>query len=201
MAGISESNISGDKTENSNGLNDYWLVHIDSLGDIEAQSSIGGGSDDRLHSISSATFGSYVFGGRSWSGVSGDKTEDSEGLYDYWVVKLSPSSRITGKIFIDLNQNNIQDNGEANISGVKVTESSTGRYSYSQSDGSYSIGVFDSASYTVSPANTINYYASTPPTHTTTFTTTKQINTKKGIAEREERAREIKTKILEHENK
>ncbi|MBL0050526.1 MAG: hypothetical protein IPP29_02880 [Bacteroidetes bacterium] len=61
-------------------------------------------------------------------------------------MKLYPSSRITGKLFSDLNQNNFQDNGEANMSGVKITEANTGRYAFSQSDGAYSIGVFDSGS-------------------------------------------------------
>ena len=173
LGGTSGSNISGDKTENSNGNEDYWVVKIDSLGYIEWQNTIGGSYTEYLYSITPSPDGGFVLGGSSDSNISGDKIENSDGGYDYLVMKLYPSSRITGKLFADINQNNIQDNGEANMSGVKITEANTGRYSFSQSDGAYSIGVFDSGNFVVSPSST-NYYASTPPTHTATFTATQQ---------------------------
>ncbi|MBL0052462.1 MAG: hypothetical protein IPP29_13600 [Bacteroidetes bacterium] len=109
------------------------------------------------------------------SNISGDKTENSNGQYDYWVVKFSPSSRITGKLFADVNQNNLQDSSEANISGIKISEANTGRYTFSQSDGSYSIGVFDTGSFVVSPTQ-ISYYTPNPTTHTATFTAMQQID-------------------------
>nr|MBK9653887.1 hypothetical protein [Bacteroidota bacterium] len=114
-------------------------------------------------------------GGNSKSNISGDKTENSNYQYDYWVVKLSPSSRITGKLFADINQNNIQDSGEANISGAKITEANTVRYTFSQWDGFYSIGVFDTGSFVVSPTQ-ISYYTPNPTNHTATFAAMQQID-------------------------
>jgi hypothetical protein len=51
--------------------------------------TIGGSSDDQLHSLRQTSDGGYILGGNSYSGISGDKTEASRGeVTDYWVVKL-----------------------------------------------------------------------------------------------------------------
>ncbi len=42
LGGNSNSNISGDKTENCLGFDDFWIVKTDSLGNIEWQNTIGG---------------------------------------------------------------------------------------------------------------------------------------------------------------
>ncbi|MBK6640823.1 MAG: hypothetical protein IPG39_06055 [Bacteroidetes bacterium] len=46
FGGTSSSNISGDKTENSYGVDDYWIVKTNSIGDIQWQNTIGGSSDE-----------------------------------------------------------------------------------------------------------------------------------------------------------
>lgn len=60
--------------------------------DIAWQNTIGGSSWDYLHSIQQTTDGGYILGGYSSSGISGDKTEASQGDSDYWVVKLAPDN-------------------------------------------------------------------------------------------------------------
>jgi hypothetical protein len=94
LGGSSESNISGDKTENSNGGRDCWVVKLDATGVIQWQNTIGGSGDDYLHSLQQTADGGYIFGGYSNSNISGDKTENSNGNYDYWVVKLSATGAI-----------------------------------------------------------------------------------------------------------
>ncbi|MFT5827643.1 MAG: hypothetical protein ACI9AB_000590, partial [Urechidicola sp.] len=89
LGGYSQSGISGDKTEASQGSNDYWVVKLNSLGVIEWQNTIGGSSIDQLQSINQTSDGGYILGGHSRSGLSGDKTEASQGSYDYWVIKLN----------------------------------------------------------------------------------------------------------------
>ncbi|MBN4072144.1 T9SS type A sorting domain-containing protein [Flavobacteriales bacterium AH-315-E23] len=91
LGGYSFSDISGDKTENSQGLNDFWVLKLDSAGLILWQNSIGGSVGDRLNSVQQTTDGGYVLGGLSDSPISGDKTENSQGGYDLWVVKLCGS--------------------------------------------------------------------------------------------------------------
>ena len=80
LGGTSDSNISGDKTENSNGSYDYWIVKTDTSGNIQWQNTIGGNSADYFHSIQQTTDGGYILGGSSCSDISGDKTENNNGL-------------------------------------------------------------------------------------------------------------------------
>ncbi|HKR06488.1 MAG TPA: T9SS type A sorting domain-containing protein [Bacteroidia bacterium] len=87
LGGSSFSNISGDKTENSNGAFDYWIVKTGASGNIQWQNTIGGSDNDELHSIRQTTDGGYILGGHSWSNISGDKIENCIGGWDYWIVK------------------------------------------------------------------------------------------------------------------
>src|SRR5687767_5321616 len=48
LGGYSDSDISGDKTENCNGNEDYWIIKVDSIGSIQWQNTIGGSDDDLL---------------------------------------------------------------------------------------------------------------------------------------------------------
>lgn len=87
LGGFSYSGISGDKTQPSNGNLDYWIVKTDSLGNLQWDKDFGGSDDDALYSIQQTTDGGYILGGTSISGVSGDKTKPTWGLYDYWIIK------------------------------------------------------------------------------------------------------------------
>ncbi len=94
IGGYSNSNISGDKSENSRGANDYWILKLDSSGNIEWQRTIGGNGEDKLVAIHQTTDGGYIVGGYSDSGISGEKTESSRGFTDYWMLKLNSSGSI-----------------------------------------------------------------------------------------------------------
>ena len=94
LGGWSYSNISGDKTENSQGNYDYWVVKLDASGNIQWEKTIGGNSNDNLFSIQQTADGGYILGGNSNSNISGDKTENAQGYEDYWVVKLDASGNI-----------------------------------------------------------------------------------------------------------
>src|SRR5258705_240318 len=65
LGGYSESGISGDKTEASQGSTDYWVVKLDSTGAIEWQNTIGGSDGDYLYSIQQTSDGGYILGGYS----------------------------------------------------------------------------------------------------------------------------------------
>lgn len=89
ISGISNSNMSGEKTENGRGFFDYWVVKLDKTGNFIKDKTIGGNGDDtEVWSLEKTSDGGYIFGGTSNSNISGEKTEDSRGGYDYWVVKL-----------------------------------------------------------------------------------------------------------------
>ncbi|MBL0052460.1 MAG: hypothetical protein IPP29_13590 [Bacteroidetes bacterium] len=131
LGGYSTSNISGDKTENSNGGWDYWVVKIDSLGAIVWQNTIGGNNDDRLCSITTTPDGGYVLGGYSYSNISGDKTENSNGVFDYWVVKIDSLGNIVW-------QNTIGGNSSDGLYSITSTPDGgyvLGGWSYSNISG------------------------------------------------------------------
>ncbi|HNQ13579.1 MAG TPA: T9SS type A sorting domain-containing protein [Bacteroidia bacterium] len=94
LAGSSLSNISGDKTMNSNGGYDYWIVKIDSLGAVQWDKTIGGSLNDYLRTLSFTNDGNLIVGGYSKSNISGDKSEDSRGVEDYWILKLDTAANI-----------------------------------------------------------------------------------------------------------
>jgi hypothetical protein len=61
----------------------------------EWDNTIGGSAfDDVLLSVIQTSDGGYLLGGRSDSPASGDKTENSLGGNDYWVVKLDASGAV-----------------------------------------------------------------------------------------------------------
>jgi len=91
VAGSGSSN-DGDITEN-HGSSDYWIVKLDTAGNIQWQKSLGGTLDDRASSIQQTNDGGYIVAGLSYSN-DGDVfgNHDTSGLTcDYWIVKLSPT--------------------------------------------------------------------------------------------------------------
>jgi hypothetical protein len=103
IGGTSSSVISGNKTENYVGYGpfvfepneDYWIIKLNDSGTIEWQNTIGGNSTDVLRDMLNTPDGGYLLGGISYSMASGDKTEDSRGFSDYWVVKLDNLGNVT----------------------------------------------------------------------------------------------------------
>lgn len=84
----------GGKTEDSYGNLDYWVVKLDSEGNISWQKTIGGMYLDELRSIEQTIEGGYILGGYSNSPESGNKTENNIGNGDYWIVKLDDKGEI-----------------------------------------------------------------------------------------------------------
>ncbi|MFP3833879.1 T9SS C-terminal target domain-containing protein [Chryseobacterium sp. SIMBA_028] len=90
VAGSSMSN-DGDLTTNHGGL-DYWVVKLDTDGNVQWQKSIGGSNNDDAQSIQQTSDGGYIVAGTS-SSTDGDIIGNHGGL-DYWVVKLDTNGNI-----------------------------------------------------------------------------------------------------------
>ncbi len=97
LGGSSNSDISNEKSENSRGGNDYWLVKTDSNGVLEWDMTIGGAGEDDLRNIIQEDC-HYLLGGFSDSDISGDKSEDSKGGDDCWIVTLKDSCTLDSLI-------------------------------------------------------------------------------------------------------
>lgn|GEM_PF-815868 len=87
LGGYSLSDINGDKTQSSRGRYDFWVVKTNSVGIKQWDVTFGGADDDWLAQLQQTTDGGYILGGWSWSGISGDKTQPTQGDNDYWIIK------------------------------------------------------------------------------------------------------------------
>ncbi|QNF32139.1 T9SS type A sorting domain-containing protein [Adhaeribacter swui] len=92
LGGSSSSGVSGDKSQVSQGGKDYWLVKTTATGVKEWDQRFGGSGNEELRSMLLTKEGNYVLAGRSDSGVSGDRTQPSQGSTDYWLVKVAPTT-------------------------------------------------------------------------------------------------------------
>jgi len=103
VAARSRSGISGHKSQanrdSTNATQDYWVLKLDSLGDLEWERTLGGDGDDRVYDLRETPDGGYVVAGGSRSTLSGDRTEPNydAGQFidnDYWMVKLAADGSI-----------------------------------------------------------------------------------------------------------
>lgn len=91
LGGTSDSGISGDKTQSSRGFDDYWIVNIDTSGNKIWDKRFGGAQSDELKSLLPTADGGFLLGGNSSSPISPDKSQNSFGNYDYWILKTDNS--------------------------------------------------------------------------------------------------------------
>ena len=94
IAGSSDSDSSGVKSENSRGWDDYWVVCIDSIGNLIWDKTIGGSEPDGHPQISQDLDNNIYIVGQTISPVSGDKTAPSYGQSDIWLIKIGPAGNI-----------------------------------------------------------------------------------------------------------
>lgn len=88
LGGFSNSPISGDKTQDNFGLNDYWIIKLDEDGNELWQRTLGGDQDDNLFALSQTIDGGFIVGGNSNSGATNTKSITNKNGTDFWVLKL-----------------------------------------------------------------------------------------------------------------
>ena len=141
LVGSSISTPSGNKSAGTNGGYDYWVVKIDKDGNKVWDRNYGGSEDDFLLSAHGLNNGNVLLGGNSFSNAGGDKSLDSYGGSDYWVLVISS----TGDVIWDLTMGGSDDDvltclfeddgvfiggySNSNTSGTK-SENSYGGYDY-----------------------------------------------------------------------
>ncbi len=84
--GVTDSDPSGNKTAAHRGGYDYWLVGLDQNHQKTWELPVGGTSDDALTLMSRLPDGALLLGGNSYSNAGFEKTEDSAGFDDFWLV-------------------------------------------------------------------------------------------------------------------
>lgn len=92
LGGYSNSNVGNNKTEATIGGYDYWIVKVDGAGNQQWDKTYGGTGNDKLTAVKQISANEYILGGTSNSGISGNKTINSIGGNDIWLVRLSTAA-------------------------------------------------------------------------------------------------------------
>ncbi|MBA3647213.1 MAG: T9SS type A sorting domain-containing protein [Chitinophagales bacterium] len=90
VAGTTNSN-DGNVTANY-GASDYWVVELDSIGDLLWQKNFGGSGYDVANSLIKTSEGGYAVGGYTQS--NNDNVSGNHGDDDYWFVKIDSIGNI-----------------------------------------------------------------------------------------------------------
>jgi len=130
LCGYSNSNISGDKTQNSvSNTYDFWLTKLAKTGVTQWSKTLGGSDRDLKPHVIQTQDSGYLVAGSSISSASGVKTENAiNNSFDYWAIKL------------DKNGNQVWDNTVGGIQFEKlaaVLESPTGYFLCGSSNSTY----------------------------------------------------------------
>lgn len=89
LIGYSDSNAGYEKTHASRGASDFWIVKINANGVKQWDKTFGGSTWETCDAVTQNSDGSFLVGGTSASGISGDKTTTvGSGAVMYWVVKI-----------------------------------------------------------------------------------------------------------------
>ncbi len=140
IAGTSDSDSSGVKTENSRGLNDFWLIFVDYNGNIIKDKTLGGNYQDFFESVSyNETTSELFLCGITYSDISGDISNSAYGIADYLLFNFNPindllvsdfryggsSMSVNNITSICINNNKIYlgGNSDSDSSGVKTENS------------------------------------------------------------------------------
>ncbi len=96
IGATSRSNASGDKSEDarSQDKEDYWVIKVDPDGNKIWDKTYGGADIDDLNSIRKHPWGGYILAGTSYSGKSGEKSHDSFGKQDWWVLRIDEEGKV-----------------------------------------------------------------------------------------------------------
>jgi hypothetical protein len=87
LAGWSRSTISGNKTKDSIGSTDVWLLKINGNGVVQWDKVYGGVSIDEILTFMELPDGGFILPAYSYSGATGNKTVPSRGSLDVWLIR------------------------------------------------------------------------------------------------------------------
>lgn len=86
IAAGSSNSLDGDIEEN-HGAIDFWVLKLNTSGDLIWQENLGSAANDYAHSIQQTSDGGYVVAGSWYTNITGSG-EGTTGDFNYWVIKL-----------------------------------------------------------------------------------------------------------------
>lgn len=118
VGGWSNSDISGNKNEDSFGEGDYWILKLNKHGEQEWQRTLGGKDDEHLYVLLECRDGGYMAGGSSRSGTSGNKEISNGRGTDFWIVKLTGAGEMEWENTYDFGQTDVLSSLAENMDGT-----------------------------------------------------------------------------------
>lgn len=92
VVGGTTNSSNTDVTQN-NGTDDYWVLKLNSLGNLEWQKALGGSTFDEGKSVQQTADGGFVICGKANS--NNGLVTGNHGAADFWVVKLDSAGSLT----------------------------------------------------------------------------------------------------------
>lgn len=184
FSGGTSSTFSGTINENTNGNYEAVILKLDSFGALIWYNLLGGNNNDMFTSIFEIDTNSYFTAGFSYSNISGDKSENSKGNADFWVIKFEDiySNKITGNVFADMNSNFNFDSTDSPVRNSNLREIQTNRITYSSQYGNYNFALKDTGHYDVSLNSNYNNFSASPINQPAYFSSFNQIDSLNNFA-------------------
>lgn len=114
LGGYSNSSSSGNNTTVSFGNNDYWIIKLDSTGEIKWQKNYGGSGNDQLKQIVLLNDSSYQLLGSSDSTNDGNKLLALGSDIDYWFINIDDQGEIEAQWAYGYGNQNVMSNALIN---------------------------------------------------------------------------------------
>lgn len=140
LYGRSDSPISGNKTVGTNGGYDFWVIKVNSDGDVIWQKNYGTTENEYTSvGITIIENNKYLLNTSSNCDINGDKSENTYGFYDYWILAIDSAGNTLwdktlggsgndysheGDVLMDQTNNRIIISGSSysDISGIKTNQ-------------------------------------------------------------------------------
>ncbi|TSJ42019.1 T9SS type A sorting domain-containing protein [Fluviicola chungangensis] len=113
------------KSENNMGASDSWLVVLDENWNIAYENTIGSSGADGINEMIRKSNGEVVFFGNSNGGINNDKTCNTNGQNDFWVVTAQTDLSVNSNI---LSTESIYPNPTESTIQFKTTEMNNDPY-------------------------------------------------------------------------
>ncbi|PNQ72784.1 hypothetical protein C1T31_09745 [Hanstruepera neustonica] len=117
VSGWSNSN-DGDLTNNYGG-NDFWVLKLDSNGNMDWQKNYGGSLEDEALDIQQTNDGGYIVVGQTNSDDNDVSGNPGTNIYDYWVIKLNNTGILEWQNCLG---------GSSNDFGTSIEQTTDGNY-------------------------------------------------------------------------
>jgi len=132
IGGYSNSGISGNKTSEAFGNNDYWVIKISADGKELWQKSYGAEGNDQLKQLQEVSEDSYRLYGISDSGVGTAKNSGLQSEVDYWSLDIDSQGEAKQELAYGYGSRNfisnglVKDNGTILLGGTTLEKTKQG---------------------------------------------------------------------------